>query len=581
MNGKKTSWLGYLTPVFATMLLGLASCAPQNATEPEDEEALSLSESELMFANNGGSKDITVGGAETWNFISSEGEDGWLQISKSGNSLSVTVAPNPDGNERSASILVVGKDSQAKVSVKQSAADFILDFSEGEVMFPTAGGQKVIVVSSNSNEWTFDPIPEEANWLTLSGKGEVVTLTATANDTYEAREAALTVTSAAGEKRQLTVKQAAQMKYFIPYVPAKGKPYRAVDAVKYEEARGNVLTAYSEPQEFYGTILPGTLSFLTASPVVPYLDYVTAEVGLPIYSEADVYVMYADESKAELKEFVAFVKENGFTATNDDETEFANAEGTMTLTFDVASFTDGFIAKFTPVIAKPEQPGEFPTWETMPMGLKGVFEMIQNPEFDVNDLIALEAAAGSKMTTEEKSEADGTSITYQMYETGKTDKMNEAMRDYFWGDPADPELDPAAVGVMSEYHMYFFDIACAYWLNGNKPVMTNEFEKLLKDEGYVFDFENEGLLFYRQDLNDTEDHVLVFGPGMYSDLNPGNWTLLMAHFIWEKAAGTSMKANLNTLISTKNYKNAKYVLATPDQKALMEHWNKVSLRNRK
>ena len=566
-----------LVPALAGTLFALSSCTPQ-ATPEEEEEMITLSESEVVFANNGGSKDITVGGAETWDFISSEGETGWVKIAKNGNTLSVNATPNLDGTERSASVLVVGKSSTAKFSVKQSAADFILDFSEAEVTFPAAGGDKIIVVNANSNEWSFDPIPEEVTWLTVSGGKEIVTLTAMPNTGTDAREASLTVTSGSGEKRELLVTQTGVAKYFLPYMPAEGQAFRNSNLITFEESRGNVLVSYGEPAYYpdWGLSLEGVISFITSSPVVAFLDYVTAEVGQPIYSHADLYITFADpENPVEADEFVAFLKENGYTATNDKDTEFANEAGTVNVTISANTATDGIIASFIPFVAAPEQPGEMPTFDKIPEGLEGVFPLVNDPAKKQDAVEALEEAAGGTMIEQEFSEVNTELVVYENYETGKTDKLEPQLRDYFFGDVDSAE---GLQGSLSEYHLYFYDPSVGYWKNGNKWVMSNEFAALLEEEGYVFSFENQGLGFYLKSLNDTEDHVLAVGPASYSNVNEGAEIVIMAHFIWAKEEATSLKANFRTLMETKDFKNARNILVPNNRQALIDHVRKTTAR---
>ena len=568
-TGLLTSATGFLASVATLILLGLGACTPQSVENPDDleEEILTLSDSELEFANNGGSKDITVGGAETWNFISSEGENSWIKIQQDANTLSITVAPNPDGIKRSASILIFGKDAQAKVTVRQSAADFVLDFSESEINFPAAGGDKTILVSANSDEWSFDPVPEETEWLTMTGGKDVVTLNAKENTSTEAREAALTVTSATGEKRELTVRQSGKVKYFLPYLPAEDKLFSNNDLVYYEEARGNILVAYSEPQDFYGMIQPGKISFLSSSPSIALVDYITNDPLLLIYSEADLYIVFENAGDpVEEKEYVAFLKENGFKATDKEEKEFATENESVKATITTEGIADGMIVKFFPKERFAEQPGDMPTFKSIPGGLPGIFELIGDPSKNSDDVKAIEAKTDSKLFEERKDENDPTNTTYLSYTTAKGDKFTENLRAYVFKESQiiiDAGLDPDQIGMLNENHLYYYDISSAFWLNKNNPKMTREFQKLLDEEGYVYDSDVNNLWFYRKSLNDTQDHVLCVGAQQYTDLNGGSWTLIIAHYVWPKAEEYSLKANLNSLLSSKDFSNARSILTTP------------------
>ena len=563
-------------------LLSLVSCVPQQAGEDVEEEVISLSEAELLFANNGGSKEVSVGGAENWDFLSSEGETGWLKLEKQGNTLVVTAEPNPDGTERSGSVMVMGRTSQAKFNVKQSPADFILDFSESEITFPAAGGDKLIIVSANSQDWTFDPIPEEVTWLSVKSGKEVVTLTAAPLLTHDPRETSLSVTSAGGEKKDLLVKQLGVAKYYEPYISPEGIPYRPSNLIKFEEERGNILSYYSAPYEFYGAMIPGTINVLTSSDITPMISYNTELPGQPLYSDAEIAVFYTDpEEKVELKEYKEFIKGKGYAVENEEETQFRNPAGPLKLAIEETSTTDGFVATFS--LYYP-QTGSFPTFDAVPMGPEGVFEKLNDPNVESEDIEEIEFGLGSTLIADNRDPADpDNTAAQQIFDTGKRGKFDEALRLYWYVTTEDGV--PEFLDTPTQIDLIFDDYTAAFWeVAGGKLIMTEEFTDLVKSEGYkLYATDTEGNYFYTKPYNQAIDQAMVVAAARYQGILDGEIVLHIAHFYAPKQAsstGSTLRSRLDELKEA-GYKNPKYYLADPAARALMDSWHRHQEEMRK
>ena len=563
---------GLLLPALTATLFALSSCVPQTAGEDVSDEMITLSESELLFANNGGTKEVSVTGAETWDFLSSEGETGWIKLEKNGNTLSVNVEPNPDGGERIATVMVIGKTTQAKFNVTQSPADFVLDFSEDVVTFPSDGGDKLIIVNANSDEWSFDPIPEEASWLSLKSGKEVVTLTATANDSYEMRSVGLIVTSATGEKRELTVNQTGIRKYFEPYMPAEGKPYRPVDLLKFEAERGNVVTYYAEPSVFYGALIPGDADFITTSDITPFVSYNTELEGQPLYSDALITVLYSDlEARPELGEYKEFIKGFGFTPDDEEETRFRNEGAQLKLTFDEANMTDGFVATFNLYYPQPQA---FPTFNPFPYGPEGVLGKLNDPRVKSEDIQALEEGLGSTLITDQRDPADpDNTAALQFYETGKTGKFDEAMRIYWYVTTEDGV--PEFLDTPTQLDLLFDDYTAAFWqAEGGKLIMTEEFTDLIREEGYtLYAIDEQGNYFYVKPFNASVDQALVVDVHSYEGIFDGKLALHIAHFysVKQQMGSVSLRDKIE-LLKIRGSKDARYILANPQMQAIMDRF---------
>ena len=517
LSNNSRKLFGFL-PALAAVLFGFSSCMPDNSGNgtgavgnPVGDETLTASSTELLFAKDGGNESVAISGADNWDFISSEGETGWIKIAKSGNNLDVTVEPNLQGVERAASIMVISKTSNVKINVTQSAADFVLNFSEGEVVFNATGGEKTIVADANATDWQFEPVPEDAaSWLSLTKAGNIVILKAQPNNSNDARETSLVV-KAGTTTTNLVVRQMGAQKYFIPYEVPSVDNYNPMDIIRFEQARGNLIVGFAEPQEveayFPGSGIwqfqPGVINVVTGSPtsnVIVY-NYETVESAKTGYTNAMIPVYYSDEkTKPEKAEFIAYLKENGFTAEDETETSFVSASNKLKVVFDETQAA-GLIAKFTPNF---EQPSAFPTWETIPMGkIHQNLDFMRNPDVKADQIREMEVAAGSELIADQE-----TAIAASTGMSG----LDEGYRFYFFGTADNVGSiggDATLVGSVIQYDLFFDNPNYAIWLAGSEWVVTDEFKALLQNEGWSFLGVNQGFIQYYKDIDQELSTVML------------------------------------------------------------------------
>ena len=527
-----------LLPLLAIFALGISSCMPENnqplpGSGVVSGEAITLSQNELTFAQDGGAQSVTVSGAETWNFISSVGEDGWLKLSQDGSDLAVVVEPNPSGDVRSASVLVTGPTSQAKLTITQTQADFVIDFSDSEVTIPANGGEKVVFFKSNAQSFTVDPVPADITWLTMSEGSGAIVLNAQPNTGNESRVANLTITSANGEKRALTVTQLGVQKYYIAYEVLDPDTYRAMDIILFEQSRGNLVVGFAEPQEAepfpgYFQFYPGYINVVTASDTSNKIvyNYGTLESGNTGYTDAQIPVYYSDpDTKPEMQEYIDYLKANGFTQDEDVETMYLSPARKMKVTI-IDAAPAGLVAKYEPNFIQPP----YPTWEEMPKGAiqHNNFDFIRNADVKAQNIKDMEAPTGSTLMQEAE--------TALVFDATKTDS-EEGYRFYYLA-PTEQYAGQVGggaelVGSVIQFDLFFGEelINKAMWFAGSEYIVTDEFGDLLTANGYKFLGSQQGLQQYYRELEDGLIMVLMLSVIQDDMVFSGAPTLRMSRII--------------------------------------------------
>ena len=579
-----TSLKSSLLPILALVTFGITSCMPDNSQPLPGAgvvgEAITLSETDLTFSQDGGAQEVTVEGTENWNFISNVGEKGWLKLSQDGNTLSIIVEANPGGDERTATVLVTGPTSQAKLNIVQTQADFVIDFTDAEVIIPAMGGEKVVLFKANTSEYTIDPVPAEVDWLTVTEGTGAVVLNALENTSNEARVANLTISSVNGEKRALTVTQLGVQKYFIPYEVTDIENYNPMQIIRFEEARGNLIVGFSEPQEveayFPGSGLwqfqPGVINVVTGSRtsnVIVY-NYATLESADTGYTDAQIPVYYSDETtKPEKAEYVSYLEENGFKAEDESGITYLNGSGKLRVALDETQ-EGGLIAKFTPNF---EQPEPYPTWETMPIGtIHENLDFMRNPDVKAAQIREMETAAGSELIADQESAIAAA--------TGGTG-LDEGYRFYFFGmanNVGSIGGGEELIGSVIQYDLFFDNPHYALWLAGAEWQVTNEFADLLEKEGWSYLGVNQGFIQYYKDINEELTYVMLLSVTEDQMVFEGKPALRLSRIIYPNSqVGSVSNYTLREIFEGKAG-NINEALQSPLQKGVWEVFTQNNLK---
>ena len=186
-------------------LLMIALCVFATACSDDDDSKplpLSVNPTELTFAVEGGSQDVTLSLAGA---IASPDKD-WCTAVVTESKAKITVTANEETQIRTAKVTFTVGEQKVNVTVTQSGKEVVaeeLTPEKTEVNFEAAGGEEAVKVTATA---AFTAESSET-WLTATAAADKVTLKAAAN-TGEARSAKVTLKM--GEKvAETTVNQAA------------------------------------------------------------------------------------------------------------------------------------------------------------------------------------------------------------------------------------------------------------------------------------------------------------------------------------------------------------------------------------
>lgn len=517
-------------------LLGLVGC--QESNEPSNEpEALTVSQTSLSFTNQGGEETITVSGPKEWSFLSNVPEGQWMTLTQDNDKLVVKVSPNTAGMPRQAAIMVLGGKSNQKIEVSQSAADATISFGGSkEVVFGNKAEERIVSVETNLEHWSVEPLDEEtAKWLSIeaSDQARVIVLKTQPNSTYEARTASLIVKAENGAQLALSVTQKGIEKYILPYTPMRG--YRVIDMITYERDRGFVLQAYQEPgyDNLEQKEIPMIAQYLTTSDYMPTLVYVQ-EQGDPKYTMAQTLVLDEDNvARVQTKEYMKFLEANDYEFLEDESQELIKVylRKDELMLAQIRIMEDGSIITFRPLYP---QDRAYPTFDKVPVGPAGMLDMLRNPKVKYPEVKAFEEKLGSTLSkgirNPEMSQDDPSLYAFVSFAAKEQGEKWEGMRSY-WFYTQEHNKVPNLLQTVLEVALYFRNPDLALRSEGRNIFVTHEFEKLLFDDGYEWDYRGKnGAFFYWKRVDSQWVRQLYVQMVRYTDVFDGSTSLQIGYF---------------------------------------------------
>ena len=192
-----------------TSLFLLSSCKDD---DPKEEAYLTVSEQPVSISPAGGTANVAVDtNTDDWTH-SITGGDGWLTGTKTARAVVLTATANGlSTGKRTATLTVTSAKAKLTrtVTVEQETSfePFLL-VEQADVEIPLEGGDVVVTVQTNTDDWTFAFQEGGTGWLTGEKTATGVKLTASANNTGTDRTAKLVISSAMGGlSRTVDVKQ--------------------------------------------------------------------------------------------------------------------------------------------------------------------------------------------------------------------------------------------------------------------------------------------------------------------------------------------------------------------------------------
>ena len=530
-------------------LLTLGGCKSDNTPDDSTVGNVSVSNTALTFTNDGGSQDITVTGSKEWTYIANVPEGQWLTLTQSEDKLTVKVAPNQLGAQRTATIVIIGSKNNKKISVIQSPAEAKISFGNtDEITLTNKEESRMVTVETNTQSWSLEPLPAEVDWLrvTASGDNHILILKATANHSYEARTATIIAKTENGEQFALKVTQNGVDKYIIPYVP--GETYRTIDMMNFERERGNILQAYQQPG--YDTLrdepINGIAQYITSSDVMPVLVYVQ-EMGDPKYTVAQTLIYEKDNvSHAETEAYMELLEANGYELDEEMSQDLVKSYFRKDdLVFVQINITEGgSVISFKPTYP---QTKDYPTFSKLPEGPKGFMDLLNNPAVKYKEVLDYETKAGSTFNKAGQGpvmDKDNPDF-YRMvsFETNLTGAQEEGMRSYFFYTKDHPQVSGLLQSV-AEVCLYFRNPSLAIRLEGKNKFVTYEFEDLLTANGYKYDGRSDrGTYFYWKRVSPEWVRVLYVDAVRFTDVFDNAQSLEIGYYMqYEKEAAPAAQS---------------------------------------
>ena len=167
---------------------------------------LVVTPTQLAFSNEGGSGEVTV----TTNIdYSCSASESWVNVSKSGGKITVSVAANGSVESRSATVTFTGEGVESRtVAITQTGVAKMLEVAPAQLAFTSEGGSGEVTVTTNIDY----SCSASESWVTISKSGSKVTVNVDANASVAPRSATVTFSGEGVESRTVSVSQTGMAK---------------------------------------------------------------------------------------------------------------------------------------------------------------------------------------------------------------------------------------------------------------------------------------------------------------------------------------------------------------------------------
>lgn len=542
MGKRAKLWL-FVAPI-VLLLLQLTACSTSSDNEIND-GALEVSLTNVVFNKDGGQEVLTISGTKVWSYISNVGESSWLVPMKDNDKLTLTATANTLGKERKAEVIISSPAGVQKVYVTQSASDLLFSFSESELVFSHKAGEKMVQIATNSDDWHFEPIEEEAKeWLSVVGGdgAKMLIVKVTANKEYESRSTTLIAKAQNGEQVGLLITQKGVAKYLLPFEPTS-RSHTDVELINYEQERGSILQGYQQGKydNFQKEEVPTVMQFITNSDYMPMFAYMRNLGELKYTVAQSILYINDDAAQVELKEYQAFLEDNGYVqdkeASKDLVLVYRNTQKAINAQIEIKQ--GGAVVAFFPYYP---QTKKYPTFPTLPVGKDNWLDRLSNTQYKAADIIRLEGEAGSKTSFINQ---DQSTQLYKAagFECAKSDDQYDAINHTYWFFTSTPKNSTADyVQTVAEQAMYFSNLSWGIREEGRRYIITDELESLILDAGYQFDGvdKDSQAYYYWKSVSDTQERVIYVRRVQFTDVNDNKPSLMIGYYtLFIQPQGTS------------------------------------------
>ncbi len=492
----------------ATVWLAVSGgCTPDGTGDkrPSEPSSLELSKTELVIGKEAALETVNVTtDADAWTFLVTPGGADWIEVRQTKQTLEVGVKANESAASRHAVISVIAGGLVKKVTLEQSASDLVFfydgqtDIPEDKLVLSAHGGEKLLSIRTNDKGWRIQPADTGASWLTVHADTEagIVLLDAERNPEVEARVATLSISLSNGTSQQLTVTQAGQMRYFLPY-QEDHYVLNYKDLILFEKERGNALTFFQMGDNSGWWATPDMLTFATSSDVLPRVTYSRDLDFSLVYN----YAEFPIADKSEIQEgggFRAFLESQGYvqrSGSTPASPQFESPDGFLFVDIKESEDSKGEVkVRFTPQIL---QSKDMPTFKKFPYGVSETYNHVHNaswkyPQIDAWELNTLKSTSVFSMTNSQYAPASS-EMLLKVYKL-PAEKSNPEDEDFHWyqfyfTQAADKTDAPSPEYVQAVHYskLVFKDYEKVIFLIGdNQFKVTREFKKLAEADGFIY-----------------------------------------------------------------------------------------------
>lgn len=439
--------------------------APMLSVEPNAEVILSVM---------GESKQIVVHtNQSSWSAMSSSS---WLKLRQAGNNLIVEAERNPAIEERMAQIVIVAGSKQVQLDVRQQVdkqSAIVLDPSD-ELTTDRLAKEYRVLVRTSSDKWRVRQVEPESSWLSVLARpryGEII-LSFEENKTRATRTARLVVEDGDASS-ELVVHQQGIPHFFLPYLAWESDLDEAETFEVQRNSRITLRPRAGDPVQ--GIRAVPYFQFSTISSAFQQVRYEYLNMGTRFLYKATLVAQDLAVTKG--NELTDFLAQEGYTLRNDlksgEQSKFyINETKKIHLQYTIDNDAREAYLIFTPLV---EQTQAYEVPMQLPLG------------FPIK-----------KSSTKAEVEAWEAQMKGE-----RADGISQAL-----GLPAYFALDPHFL----RYYLYrendenalqavFLTLDPKYqglYRYGGLLFMGREFDKLIKDEGFVYDSYDQrgGVHFY-------------------------------------------------------------------------------------
>lgn len=487
----------YIRQLIGLLVAGVALASCQNE-QPSETPAgsIELSQSELSFDRSAGMQEVNVkvcnryGDAIDWIYsITPQVE--WLTVTPSDNKLAIATTENLSSKERHATVSVISDDNMVRhITVSQKGTDLQLDLSElsdDKLQLPSMGGAKYLQVIGGEIRW--DQITASEEWLEIIPlqDSQSIKLAAPRNHSTEPRQAIVTLKKPDASELIVTVEQAGQLEYFVPYQEShKYMAYK--DLVAYEEARGFKVVQIQFGDSDFGS--PDALLFETSSQKLPEINYFHSLDSHFVYD----YVKILLSDPKEFQEgggYLQYLKDLGYKErynSKPDSPKLLSPDGFLVASLFHETRYDEFYVRFNPQYL-PDKP--LPTFDKLPVYTDEIQKRIYDLRVKFKDISAWEKSLGSKVLIEmpigNNDPQHSDEMWAAIYQTNhETDVNKQEFRFYEFhlsllrATPEELQSVRLLRLCYNDYERVIFETSPGQFRT------TPEFEALAESEGFIF-----------------------------------------------------------------------------------------------